>query len=77
MSELRTGVINISSGDAVHNIMGIGFNGYDDQGQARWDLISNVNILNIEVGIVMFKVVSTTRAEICLVSVSKEIFRRF
>ena len=33
----------------MHNVMGIGFNGYDDHGKPRWNQISNVNVINIEV----------------------------
>ena len=28
---------------------GLGFNGYDDQGRARWDLVDNADIWKIEV----------------------------
>ncbi|XP_048107188.1 lysophospholipid acyltransferase 2b isoform X1 [Alosa alosa] len=34
--------------DAINNAAGFGFNGYDSDGSARWDLISNLRILNIE-----------------------------
>ncbi|XP_048453325.1 lysophospholipid acyltransferase 2-like isoform X1 [Rhincodon typus] len=34
--------------DAINNAAGFGFNGYDEKGNARWDLISNLNIVNIE-----------------------------
>ncbi|XP_077126071.1 membrane-bound glycerophospholipid O-acyltransferase 1 isoform X1 [Ranitomeya variabilis] len=34
--------------DAVNNAAGYGFNGIDENGQFRWDLISNLNIWNIE-----------------------------
>ncbi|KAK1173396.1 lysophospholipid acyltransferase 1-like isoform X1 [Acipenser oxyrinchus oxyrinchus] len=34
--------------DAINNAAGYGFNGIDTQGQFRWDLISNLNIWNIE-----------------------------
>uniref|UniRef100_UPI00398F56E2 lysophospholipid acyltransferase 2-like isoform X4 n=1 Tax=Pristiophorus japonicus TaxID=55135 RepID=UPI00398F56E2 len=34
--------------DAINNAAGFGFNGYDGKGNARWDLISNLNIVNIE-----------------------------
>ncbi|CAJ0930392.1 unnamed protein product [Ranitomeya imitator] len=36
--------------DAVNNAAGYGFNGIDENGQFRWDLISNLNIWNIEYG---------------------------
>ncbi|XP_032869559.1 lysophospholipid acyltransferase 1 isoform X1 [Amblyraja radiata] len=34
--------------DAVNNAGGLGFNGLDKNGNLRWDLISNLNIWNIE-----------------------------
>uniref|UniRef100_A0A3Q4GQH4 Membrane bound O-acyltransferase domain containing 2b n=1 Tax=Neolamprologus brichardi TaxID=32507 RepID=A0A3Q4GQH4_NEOBR len=34
--------------DAINNAAGFGFNGYDSDGSARWDLISNLRILKIE-----------------------------
>ncbi|KAG8011551.1 Membrane-bound O-acyltransferase domain-containing protein 2 [Nibea albiflora] len=34
--------------DAINNAAGFGFNGYDEDGSPRWDLISNLRILNIE-----------------------------
>ncbi|XP_035660168.1 lysophospholipid acyltransferase 2-like [Branchiostoma floridae] len=37
-----------SLADAVANAAGLGFNGYDENGNPRWDLISNLNILKIE-----------------------------
>lgn len=35
--------------DAVNNAAGYGFSGMDGNGKASWDLISNLNILGIEV----------------------------
>ncbi|KDR14745.1 hypothetical protein L798_11500, partial [Zootermopsis nevadensis] len=37
--------------DAICNASGLGFNGYDTKGRARWDLISNVDILKFEFGL--------------------------
>ncbi|CAF0713092.1 unnamed protein product [Brachionus calyciflorus] len=34
--------------DAVNNASGLGFNGYDENGNAKWDLVSNVRILQVE-----------------------------
>lgn len=34
--------------DAINNAAGFGFNGYDSDGSPRWDLLSNIRILNIE-----------------------------
>lgn len=36
--------------DAICNASGLGFNGYDKNGNARWDLISNVDVIKFEVG---------------------------
>lgn len=35
--------------DAICNNSGIGFNGFDERGRSRWDLISNINVINFEV----------------------------
>ena len=35
--------------DAVNNASGLGFNGYDANGNAKWDLVTNVRILDLEV----------------------------
>lgn len=35
--------------DAVANASGLGFNGYDELGKPRWDLVSNVDIIELEV----------------------------
>lgn len=35
--------------DAINNAAGFGFNGYNKDGSPRWDLISNLRILDIEV----------------------------
>ncbi|KAM3839526.1 lysophospholipid acyltransferase 1 isoform 2-T2 [Vipera latastei] len=34
--------------DAINNAAGFGFNGVDEKGNYRWDLLSNLNIRNIE-----------------------------
>ncbi|CAF0937475.1 unnamed protein product [Brachionus calyciflorus] len=34
--------------DAVNNASGFGFNGYDDKGESKWDLLTNINILELE-----------------------------
>lgn len=38
-------------GDAICNNSGLGFNGYDARGQAKWDLCSNIDILGFEVSV--------------------------
>ena len=35
--------------DLAGNASGLGFNGYDENGQAKWNLVSGVNIVAIEV----------------------------
>lgn len=35
--------------DAVANASGLGFNGYDELGKPKWDLVSNVDIIEFEV----------------------------
>lgn len=37
------------SGESVNASAGLGFNGYDDRGVARWDLIDNADIVKVEV----------------------------
>ena len=37
------------SGELVNNNNGLGFNGYDKDGKAKWDLLNNVQIYNLEV----------------------------
>ncbi|XP_068736427.1 lysophospholipid acyltransferase 6-like [Montipora capricornis] len=34
--------------EAVNNIAGFGFNGYDESGKAKWNLMTNVNIFKLE-----------------------------
>lgn len=42
--------------DAINNAAGFGFNGYNKDGSPRWDLISNLRILDIEVKLLFLKV---------------------
>lgn len=35
--------------DAVCNMSGLGFNGYDADGSPKWDLISNIYVIPFEV----------------------------
>lgn len=39
------------SADAVNNAAGYGFLGIDESGRPSWDLISNLNIIGIEVNL--------------------------
>ncbi|CAH3149333.1 unnamed protein product [Porites lobata] len=34
--------------EAVNNLAGLGFNGFDENGKAKWDRITNINILKFE-----------------------------
>lgn len=43
-------------GDAVNNASGLGFNGYDDDGNAKWDLVTNIHIWNLETSTSMKKI---------------------
>lgn len=36
----------------MNNSAGLGFNGYDDKGNAKWDLLNNVKIYELEVCII-------------------------
>ena len=36
--------------DSISNCAGLGFAGYDDKGNAKWDLVSNINIMDVELG---------------------------
>ncbi|XP_071544242.1 lysophospholipid acyltransferase 6 isoform X2 [Panulirus ornatus] len=38
-------------GDSICNMSGMGFNGYSKDGTARWDLVSNVNLIGVETGL--------------------------
>lgn len=38
-----------ATADAINNAAGFGFRGYDRNGVARWDLVSNLRIQQIEV----------------------------
>ena len=35
--------------DSICNASGLGFNGYNSKGEAKWDLISNVDVIKFEV----------------------------
>lgn len=49
LSNTSSSNLLLTSADAINNAAGFGFNGYDSDGSPRWDLISNLRILNIEV----------------------------
>lgn len=42
--------------DAICNNSGLGFSGYDERGNARWDLASNVDVYKFEVQYVYKKI---------------------
>jgi hypothetical protein len=35
--------------DAICNNSGLGFNGYDERGNPRWDAVSNIDVYKFEV----------------------------
>ena len=35
--------------DVVNNASGLGFNGYDEEGNAKWDMVTNIRIFKLEV----------------------------
>ncbi|XP_020624953.1 lysophospholipid acyltransferase 2-like, partial [Orbicella faveolata] len=37
-----------NAAEAVNNMCGLGFNGYDENGKAKWNRVTNVNILKVE-----------------------------
>lgn len=39
--------------DAVNNASGFGFSGYDEKDEPKWDLLTNVKILELEVIIIL------------------------
>ena len=39
--------------DSINNLAGLGFNGYDQHGRARWDLVSNVFAWDVELALNM------------------------
>ncbi len=38
--------------DTVCNASGLGFNGYDEHGKPKWDLLTNIHILDFEVSVI-------------------------
>lgn len=42
--------------DAICNNSGLGFSGYEKDGNPKWDLISNINVLAFEVSLLELKV---------------------
>ena len=42
-------VIFFVTAEAVNNMCGLGFNGYDENGKAKWNRVTNINILKVEV----------------------------
>ena len=37
--------------DSVNNLAGLGFNGYDKLGRARWDMVTNVFAWDVELAL--------------------------
>ncbi|KAL7638236.1 UNVERIFIED_CONTAM: hypothetical protein RMT77_010800 [Armadillidium vulgare] len=46
-------------GEAVCIMAGIGFNGYDEKGNSKWDLVSNVRYIGVEFGISLKEVLDS------------------
>ena len=42
-------ILLLLSAEAMNNFCGLGFNGFDENGRARWNRMTIVNILKIEV----------------------------
>ena len=47
-----------SAADAGNNACGLGFNGYDSNGNELWNRITNVNALEVEVSVYYFLISS-------------------
>ena len=41
--------------DAVNNASGLGFNGFDENGNTKWDMVTNINIFKLEVCLFLVK----------------------
>jgi len=37
--------------DSVNNCAGLGFAGYDERGRAKWNLVSNIHLKEVEFGL--------------------------
>jgi len=49
------------AGEAVNVSSGLGYNGVDENGKARWNLVDNADILQIEVLVTVVKLVTDSR----------------
>ena len=47
-------ILLLLSAEAMNNFCGIGFNGFDENGRARWNRMTIVNILKIEVRLCVY-----------------------
>ena len=36
--------------ESVSNVAGLGFNGFDEKGNEKWDLVTNIDIVKCEFG---------------------------
>lgn len=43
--------------DAICNNSGLGFNGYEKDGNPKWDRITNINVISFEVRCCWFKLI--------------------
>lgn len=49
LGEMREEMIFKFAADGIYNLSGFGFNGFDDKGEAKWDLATNVYAYKFEV----------------------------
>ena len=47
-------ILLLLSAEAMNNFCGLGFNGFDENGRARWNRMTIVNILKIEVRLCVY-----------------------
>ena len=48
--------------ESINNCAGLGFSGYDEGGVARWDLVTNVHVLEIELATALRSVINKWNA---------------
>ena len=49
--------------DSINNLAGLGFNGYDEFGRPRWDLVTNIYPMDIEFALNMREVATRWNAQ--------------
>ena len=48
--------------DSTSNLAGLGFNGYDEKGDAKWDLVTNVHWIDVEFALNMKQIATRWNA---------------